>query len=73
MIIGSAVTLAVLKISKKLGLRKKNKNILKKDSFSQRNECSTCSAECMLRNAPPPVIQKNIDLCKEVEMKSDKL
>lgn len=74
MIIGSAVTLAVLKISKKLGKRKKeNKIILKKDSFSNQQECSTCSAECMLRNAAPPVIQRNIDLCNKVEMKSDKL
>ena len=74
MIIGSAVTLAVLKISKKFGKRKKeNKINFKKESFSQRNECSTCSAECMLRNAAPPVIQKNIDLCNKVEMKSDQL
>ncbi|MCF6333378.1 MAG: hypothetical protein L3J11_08850 [Draconibacterium sp.] len=74
MIIGSAVTLAILKIAKKLGKKKRNQKInAKKNSFSMQHDCSSCSAECMLRDAAEPIIQNNIDLCKKVDIKSDQL
>ena len=61
MIIGSAVTLAILKITKKLGgTKKKHKINLKTDSFSKQQGCASCSADCILRDAAPPVIQKNM-------------
>ncbi len=74
MIIGSAVTLAILKIAKKLGGKKKKQRVnFKKESFSMQHNCSDCSAECMLRDAATPLIQKNQNLCKTIEIKSDKL
>lgn len=72
MIIGSAVTLAVLKSIKKLGKKKPNKMVdFKKNTFSLDHNCSDCSAECILRDATSPVIKTNYDLCKKVELKSD--
>ena len=74
MIIGSAVTLAILKIAKKFnGKKKKSQVNFKKESLSMQHNCSDCSAECMLRNAAASVIQNNKDLCKKIEIKSDKL
>lgn len=71
MIVGSAVTLAVLQIVKKARKPKKsNKVDFKKDSFSVQHNCSECSAECMLRDAKPSILQKNKDLCKEIETRS---
>jgi hypothetical protein len=72
MLIGSAVTLAVLKISEKLRGKKKSQKLdFKKESFSMQHNCSDCSAECMLRDAAAPIIQNNKDLCNKVELKSD--
>lgn len=75
MLIGSAVTIAILKIVKKLGGKKKVQKIdFKKESFSmQQHDCSSCAAECMLRDAAAPIIQENKDLCKKIELNSDKL
>lgn len=67
MIIGSAITLAVLKISKKLGGKKKKQAVsFKKDTFSMQHNCTDCSAECMLRDAATPIIQNNKDLCNKL-------
>lgn len=72
-IIGSAVTLAILKIVKKFDRKKKKQKInFKKKSFSMQHDCSDCSDECMLRDTIAPVIQNNQDLCKKVELKSNK-
>jgi len=75
MIIGSALTLAILKIATSLGVKKRKAeiNVKTTNTFSGNNNCSSCSAECMLRDAAAPVIQKNIDLCNKVEIKSGKL
>lgn len=74
MIIGSAVTLAFIKIKKKLaGKKKKQKINYKNDSFSMQHDCSSCSAECMLRDVAAPAIQSNKEICKKIEIKSDKL
>jgi len=73
LIIGLAVTLAGIKIYKKFWRKKiKKQNIdFKKDTISMQHNCSDCSAECMLRDAASPIIQKNKDLCKEIQIKSD--
>ena len=72
MIIGSAVTLAILKMARKLSGKKRNQKInFKKESMSTQHDCSDCSAECMLRNAAATIIQKNKNLCEKIEVKSD--
>jgi len=73
-IIGSAVTLAILKIAKKFSGKKKKPQInFIKESFSMQHNCSDCSADCMLRDAAAPIIQSNQELCKKIEIKSAKL
>ena len=72
LLIGSAVTIAILKIAKKLSGKKKRQKVnSKKESFPKQHDCSSCSAECMLRDAATPVIKNNQDLCKKIEIKSD--
>lgn len=73
LIIGSAVTLAIIKIYKKFWRKKiKKQNIdFKKNTISMQHNCSDCSAECMLRDAAKPIIQKNKELCNEIQIKSD--
>lgn len=73
-IVGVAVFYALLKIFQKTGIRKKtvksvNKVNYKKENFTVQHNCSDCSAECMLRNASKPVIEKNKELCHEIEIR----
>jgi hypothetical protein len=73
LLIGAAIAIALNKTYTKLKGKKKAKKIdFKKESFSAQQDCSSCSAECMLRDAAKP-IQNDSDLCKSVEIKSDKL
>lgn len=73
-LIGSAVTIAILKIKKKLGGKKKTQKVdYKNKSFIMEHNCSDCSADCMLRDAVPTVIQNNKDLCEKIEIKSNDL
>ncbi|MCE4565002.1 hypothetical protein INQ51_11835 [Maribellus sp. CM-23] len=75
MIIGSAVTIAALKMAKKLGIKKKKpkaqaqKGPVNPASIHAHN-CGECSADCQLRDLPKYIIQKNIDECVQVEQKS---
>ena len=72
MLIGSAVTIAVLKIKKKLTGKKRNQEIdFKNDEFSLKHNCSDCSADCMLRDASSSVLQQNDKLCKKTEIRSN--
>ena len=75
LIIGAAGVLATLKVIKRFARKKKKsvKNAFQKDNISMQHNCSECSAECMLRDAAAPIIQENKDLCKKIEMNSDKL
>lgn len=70
MIIGAAVALAISKMMNKAGIRKsrEKKTDYKSASISVHN-CSDCSAECMLRDSAKPVIEKNKELCKEIELR----
>lgn len=72
MIIGSAVTLAFIKIKKKLfGNKTKQKTAYKIDTSAGQHDCSSCSAECMLRDTVPS-IQNNKTSCSKIEIKSNK-
>jgi hypothetical protein len=70
MIIGAAVALAISKIWNKTGIRKnRKKKIDYKSASINVHNCSDCSAECMLRDSAKPVIEKNKELCKEIELR----
>ena len=71
MIIGAAVALAISKGINKI-VRKKSpekKVDFKNDTFTMQHNCTDCSAECMLRDSAKPVIEKNKELCKEIELR----
>jgi hypothetical protein len=71
MIIGAAVAWAISKsISKIKGKKRPQKKAdFKKETFAMQHNCSDCSAECMLRNAPKLTIDKNKELCREIEIR----
>lgn len=71
MIIGAAIALAIAKSIRKIkGKKNPQKKVnFKKDNFTLQHNCSDCSAECMLRNASKPLIEKNKKLCEEIETK----
>jgi hypothetical protein len=71
MIVGAAFALAISKginkiVKKKSPVRKVD---FKNDTFTLIHNCSDCSAECMLRDSAKPVIERNKELCKEIELK----
>jgi len=71
-IIGSAVTVAVMKLIKKFSRkkRKKNKDLNDEKSTMQHN-CSDCSAECILRDTSKSALEFNHNLCKKVDLNLD--
>jgi len=74
MLIGSAVTIAFIKIKSKLtGKKKKQKIDFKNESFSMQHNCSDCSADCILRDASPTILENNKELCNTIEAKSNNL
>ncbi len=70
MIIGSAVTLAVLKFIKRFRRKKPASSSEKSVNAGHVHNCGECSAECQLRDLPRAVIAKNIEECIQVEKKS---
>ena len=70
MIIGSAVTLTILKFIKRFGRKKPNKSSAESVNKGHVHNCGECSAECQLRDLPQAIIQKNLDECIQVENKS---
>jgi hypothetical protein len=70
MIVGAAVALAFSKLLNKAGIKiiREKKTDYKSASIALHN-CSDCSAECMLRDSAKPVIEKNKELCKEIELR----
>lgn len=68
MIVGAAITITVMKTVQKFRKKKKKAVNFKKDSFQLEHNCSECSAECMLRNASPKIIQDNKNICKETRI-----
>lgn len=72
MILGSAVTVAVMKLTKKFSIKKRRKNTdLKKPKFTMQHNCSECSAECILRNSSKYVLEADPSLCKKADMNLD--
>jgi len=71
MIIGAAIALAIAKsISKMKGKKRiQKKPDFKKETFTMQHDCSDCPAECMLRNATKLTIDKNKELCREIEIR----
>jgi len=76
MIIGLAAMIAILKMAKKLGIKKKKiKHEPSKINPAgiHTHNCTECSADCQLRDLPKFIIQKNINECVQVEQKSKSL
>jgi hypothetical protein len=75
MIIGSAITLAVIKMAKKLLPKPKKVSTTANGPIASihQHNCSECSADCQLRDLPKYVIQKNTDACLQIERKSKSL
>lgn len=71
MIIGAAIALAIAKSVRKLKNKKlqQNKPDFNKETFTKGLNCPDCSAECMLRNASKLTIDKNKELCREIEIR----
>lgn len=71
MIIGAAIALAISKSVGKLKGKKRHqkKPDFKNETFTMQHNCSGCSAECVLRNSPKLTIEKNKELCREIEIR----
>ena len=71
LIIGAAIALAISKIIGKIKGRKspKMKVDFQKETFTMQHNCSDCSAECMLRNSSKLTVEKNKELCREIEIR----
>jgi hypothetical protein len=67
MIIGAAIALTISKAIRKFRRKKvpAKKVDFKKESFSMQHDCSSCSAECMIRNVAKPVVTTK-DLCEKI-------
>ena len=67
-IIGSAVTVAVMKLIKKFSRKKRNKNEDLKDGKStMQHNCSDCSAECILRDTSKSALEIDPNLCQKLD------
>ena len=70
MILGAAITLAIIKVRNKFW-RKKNIKLnskSNKEKSSSLPNCSACSAECVMRDASAQTIQYNKNKCDKIEM-----
>lgn len=63
LIIGSAVTVAIMKIAKRFRKKKSEKVDYKKAKISADHNCGECAAECMLRDAPKRIIEASNTQC----------
>jgi hypothetical protein len=70
MIIGAAIALAISKVINIAGRKKSPEKEMdfQNDTIQLQHYCPDCSAECMLRDAAKPMIEKNKELCKKIEM-----
>ena len=71
MIVGGAIALAISKIIGKIRGKKNlpKKVDFQKDTITMQHDCSDCSAECMLRNASKITIDRNKEICREIEIR----
>lgn len=63
LIIGSAVTLAVIKIVKRFRKKKPKKVDFQNAKITTEHNCTECAAECVLRDMPKRVIETKLDEC----------
>lgn len=70
-IVGFAIIIVLLKLVKQF-LPRKSQNTKHDDMqmAQQQHNCSDCSAECVLRDVPKHVTEKNTVVCQKVEEKS---
>ena len=71
MILGSAITFAIIKARNKFWRKKGRKYNADSNKNPIQHNCSDCVADCMLRNISTPIIQNNNELCKKIEIKPD--
>lgn len=71
MLIGGAVTLAIMKTVKRFSKKKPQKVDYKKAKISAEHNCTACAAECMLRDAPKQIIEASQTKCT-IEKSSSK-
>lgn len=69
LIVGSAVIVSAIKITKRLSGTSKAKRGTSK--HTAKHNCSACTAECQLRGLPRSVIQKNAKACAPVKEQSE--
>jgi hypothetical protein len=70
MLVGAAITLAVVKAVYKFSKKKKSNIDFKKETFTMEHNCSECAADCVLRNAPISSRKENKELCDDLHVKS---
>lgn len=70
LIVGAAVGYALSGVIKKPFRKQKTvaKTNFKTETFTMQHNCSSCSADCMLRNSVKPLKDANADLCKQIEI-----
>lgn len=69
MIIGAAITIAVIKTTRKFSTKKHTRN--QNNKGNDKHVCSDCSAECILRDTiNPKDTTDNANLCKRIELES---
>ena len=73
MILGSAITLAIIKVRNRFW--RKKRELSSPDSNSKKttlsSHCSNCVADCTMRDVSQQSIQYNNDLCNKIESKSN--
>lgn len=69
LIIGAAIAVAVMKLIKQFGGKKKDMTSTSSNSDKTHN-CAECAAECQLRDLPRAVIEKNSEDCIPIQKKS---
>ncbi len=68
-ILGSAITLAIIKVRNKFWRKRKKKSALNSNDKNTPSHCSSCVAECAMRDISPQSNQYKKDLCNETETK----
>lgn len=71
MILGSAITLAIIKVRNKFWRKKRKISETNPSNKNTLPHCSTCVAECTMRDISTESNQYNKDLCNEIEAKSN--
>ena len=67
-ILGSAITLAIIKVKNRFWRRKTKKSNQNNEKSSSLPNCSTCSAECVMRDTFPQTTKYNKDLCDKIKL-----